>query len=175
MAKKKYVVRLTADERLSLKGVLAAKRSSRFGRTRASIFLKADEGPEGPGWTDARIADAFDVGLRSVSRARAQLVEEGLDASLKKKSSPRPQARVLDGEQEARLIALACGPPPEGRARWTLQLLADRMAALDPDLDRVSYETVRTRLKKSLFRRIRGLVSAPVGCRVHGIGRFRRS
>lgn len=147
--KKKYVVRLTEDERLRLKEVLDAKRSSRFARTRARIFLKADEGPEGPGWTDDRIADAFDVSPRNVSRARRQLVEEGLEACLKKKSSPRPQARVLDGRQEARLIALACGPPPEGRARWTLQLLADQMVALDPDLDRVSYETIRTRLKKT--------------------------
>ena len=147
--KKRYVVRLTADERAVLKGALAAKRCNRFRRTRASIFLKADEGPEGPRWTDARIAEAFDVSPRSVSRARAQLVEEGLEASLNKKSSPRPNARVFDGEREARLIALACGPAPEGRARWTLKLLASHMVALDPDLDRVSYETVRTTLKKT--------------------------
>ena len=111
---KRYVVRLSAEERERLRGVLSRKRGSRFSRTRAWIYLKADEGPDGPGWTDARIAEAFDVSPRNVSRAREQLVEEGLEASLEKKSQPRPEQRRLDGAKEARLIALACGPSPEG-------------------------------------------------------------
>lgn len=149
MRQEKFVVRLNAGEREKLKAVLAQKRCARFRRNRAHIFLKADVGPEGPGWTDARIADAFDVSRRSVSRARRQLVDEGLEASLVKKSSPRPHMRVLDGAKEAHLIALACGDPPEGRGRWTLKLLADRIVELEPDLDSVSYETVRTTLKKT--------------------------
>ena len=84
-----------------------------------------------------------------MSRARRQLIEEGLEASLKKKSSPRPGRRRLDGAKEARLIALACGPAPEGHARWTLRLLADRMVELEDDLGELSYETVRRALKKT--------------------------
>jgi transposase len=149
MVQPKYVVRLSSDERKQLDEVLDSRRASRFARTRARIYLKADEGPEGPGWSDTRIAEAFDVGGRTVSRARQQLVEEGLEASLKKKSSPRPHRRRLDGAKEARLIALACGPAPEGRARWTLKLLADRMVELEDDLGELSYETVRRTLKKT--------------------------
>ncbi len=145
---KRYVVALSAEEREQLQGVLSRKRGSRFSRTRAWIYLKADEGPDGPGWTDARIAEAFDISPRNVSRAREQLVEEGLEASLKKKSKPRPERRRLDGAKEARLIALACGPSPEGYARWTLKLLADRMVELEVDLEELSYETVRRTLKK---------------------------
>ena len=125
------------------------REGSRFSRTRAWIYLKADEGPDGPGWTDARIAEAFDVSPRNVSRAREQLVEEGLEASLEKKSQPRPEQRRLDGAKEARLIALACGPSPEGYARWTLKLLADRMVELEVELEELSYETVRRTLKKT--------------------------
>lgn len=149
MVQEKYVVRLSAEERNQLDEVLGRKRASRFSRTRARIYLKADEGPEGPGWSDARIAEAFDVNERTVSRARRQLIEEGLEASLKKKSSPRPGRRRLDGAKEARLIALACGPAPEGHARWTLRLLADRMVELEDDLGELSYETVRRALKKT--------------------------
>jgi transposase len=149
MVQEKYVVRLSSDERNQLDEVLGSKRASRFSRSRAWIYLKADEGPEGPGWSDARIAEAFDISERKVSRARRQLVEEGLEASLKKKSSPRPERRRLDGAKEARLIALACGPAPEGRARWTLKLLADRMVELEDDLEELSYETVRRTLKKT--------------------------
>ena len=146
---KRYVVRLSADERKELEDVLGRKRASRFSRTRAWIYLKADEGPEGPGWTDARIAEAFEVSARTVSRARQQLVEEGLESSLRKKSSPRPERRRLDGAKEARLLALACGPAPEGHARWTLTLLAERMVELEEDLEGLSYETVRRVLKKT--------------------------
>ena len=142
---KRYVVRLSAEGRERLRGVLSRKRGSRFSRTRAWIYLKADEGPDGPGWTDARIAEAFDVSPRNVSR----VVEEGLETSLEKKSQPRPEQRRLDGAKEARLIALACGPSPEGYARWTLKLLADRMVELEVELEELSYETVRRTLKKT--------------------------
>lgn len=146
---KRYIVRLSAEERQELEAVLGRTRASRFSRTRAQVYLKADEGAEGPGWSDARIAEALDIGERTVSRARQQLVEEGLEASLQKKSSPRPERRRLDGAKEARLLALACGPAPEGYARWTLTLLADRMVELEDDLEELSYETVRRTLKKT--------------------------
>ena len=146
---KRYVVRLNGEERAQLRELLAKKRVSRFSRTRAQVYLKADEGINGPGWTDARIAEAFDVSPRMVSRARQQLVEEGLEVSLKKKSSPRPEKRRLDGAKEARLIALACQPAPEGHARWTLKLLAERMVELENELEELSYETVRRTLKKT--------------------------
>ncbi len=146
---KRYVVKLSAEEQERLHGVLSRKRGSRFSRTRAWIYLKADEGPGGAGWTDARIAEAFEVSRRNVSRAREQLVEEGLEASLEKKSTPRPERRRLDGAKEARLISLACVPSPEGYARWTLKLLADRMVELETELEALSYGTVRRTLKKT--------------------------
>jgi Homeodomain-like domain len=146
---KRYVVELAAAERQQLEEILRKGRASRFRQTRARLFLKADEGGGGPGWTDAKICEAFDLSPSTVLRARKQLVEEGLEAALERKSSPRPDQRVLDGVQEARLIALACGPPPEGRAQWTLRLLADRMVVLDHDLDHLSHETVRKTLKKT--------------------------
>ena len=110
---KRYVVRLSAEERERLRGVLSRKRGSRFSRTRAWIYLKADEGPDGPGWTDARIAEAFDVSPRNVSRAREQLVEEGLEASLEKKSQPRPEQRRLSAGDCER----ACKNSNHGAAR----------------------------------------------------------
>ncbi len=82
-------------------------------------------------------------------RVRKQFTREGLEACLQRKSSPRPQKRRLDGASEARLIALACGPPPAGQARWTLKLLADKMVVLEDDLEQLSYETVRRTLKKT--------------------------
>jgi hypothetical protein len=146
---KRYVVELSAGERQQLEEILRQSRASRFRQTRARLFLKADEGAGGPGWTDAKICEAFDLSPSTVLRARKQLVEEGLEAALERKSSPRPDQRVLDGAQEARLIALACGPAPEGHAQWTLRLLADRMVMLDHDLDHLSHETVRKTLKKT--------------------------
>jgi hypothetical protein len=146
---KRYVVELTVAEREQLEGILRERRASRFRQTRARVFLKADEGIDGPGWTDAKICEAFDLSPATVLRARKQLVEEGLEAALARKSSPRPEKRVLDGAQEARLIALACGPPSKGHARWTLRLLADRMVVLEHDLDHLSHETVRKALKKT--------------------------
>jgi DNA-binding transcriptional ArsR family regulator len=146
---KRYVVELSPAERQELESILRQARASRFRQTRARLFLKADEGADGPAWPDAKICEAFDLSPSTVLRARKQLVEEGLEAALERKSSPRPERRVLDGVREARLIAMACGSPPEGHARWTLRLLADRMVVLDHDLDHLSHETVRQALKKT--------------------------
>jgi transposase len=145
---KKYIVTLTAEERRALQALIAAGKSSARKLTHARILLKADCGPEGPGCNDEEITDGLEVGHATVERVRQQFVEEGLEASLHQRKSRREYLRKLDGDAEAHLIALACGEAPEGRARWTLRLLADRMAALEY-VDTVSYETVRRTLKKT--------------------------
>lgn len=116
---------------------------------RARILLKADVGPEGPGWTDQRIADSLEVGLRTVERTRQLLVEQGLEKTLERRRRPRPPRELLlDGAKEAKLVALACGNPPEGYARWSLRLLADRFVELG-HVESISHETVRQALKKT--------------------------
>jgi transposase len=143
-----YVVRLSSEERASLEALVKAGKGAADKRLRAQILLKADVGEGGPGWADARIAEAFEVGLSTVHRLRQRLVEEGLDAVLVRKPSPQARPLKLDGEKEARLIAIACAKAPEGRARWTMQLLADRLVELKV-VDRICDETVRRVLKKT--------------------------
>jgi transposase len=116
--------------------------------THARVLLKADQCPEGPGWADERIAEAVEVSQPTISRIRKRYVEEGLKAALNRRAPRREYHRKLDGEQEARLIALACGAPPEGYARWSLRLLADKVAELEI-ADEVSYQTVGRILKKT--------------------------
>ena len=144
----KYVVRLCSEERALLEALVKTGKGAADRRLRAQILLKADVGEGGPGWADARIAEAFEVGLSTVHRLRQRLVEEGLDAVLVRKPSPQPRPLKLDGEKEARLIAIACAKAPEGRARWTMQLLADRLVELKV-VDRICDETVRRVLKKT--------------------------
>ena len=149
MPQKRYLVTLTAEERRDLgKLVSAGKRSART-LTRARILLKADQADGGPAWDDARIAEALDCGLRTVERVRQRFVERGLEPALGRKPQDRPsRERRFDGAAEARLIALACSQPPDGRARWTLQLLADTLVELQV-FESVSDETVRRVLKKT--------------------------
>ena len=109
---------------------------------------KADAGAGGPGWDDERIAEAVECGASTVYRVRRAFVEEGLAAALFLKKPTGRQYRKLDGAQEAHLIALACGAPPDGRANWTLQLLADRLVELEV-VDAISPECVRMTLKKT--------------------------
>jgi transposase len=116
--------------------------------THARILLKADVAGGGPGWNDERIAEGLEVGCATVERVRKEFVEEGLDAALERRRPRRLYLRKLDGEGEAHLVALACQKPPEGRSRWTLQLLADRMVQLEY-VDEISYQTVRRTLKKT--------------------------
>jgi hypothetical protein len=125
--KAKFVVQLDEAERGRLQEMVDRGRGPKTIRHRALILLKADAGERGPGWTDAKIADAFEVGVRTVERTRRLLVTEGFEAVLARKPSPNRQYRKLDGAQEAELVKLACSKPPAGRARWTLQLLADRL------------------------------------------------
>jgi transposase len=115
----------------------------------ARILLKADDAEGGPGWSDEQIAEALDVGLSTVWRVRRRFVEDGTEAAILPKPSTRVYARKLDGAGEARLVKLACSKPPEGRQRWTLHLLADRMVVLGHAEDGLSYETVRRVLKKT--------------------------
>src|SRR5262249_11304531 len=113
------------------------------------ILLKADAAAGGPAWTDDRIAEAVEVTLRTVERVRQRFVEQGLEAALVRKKQDRPsRERKLDGADEARLIALACSEPPQGRSAWTLQLLADKLVELRV-VDTISDETVRQVLKKT--------------------------
>ena len=146
---KKYKVTLTAEERNSLQELIAAGKAAARKLAHARVLLKADAAPEGPAWTDARIADAVEVDVTTVERVRERFVERGLDAALGRKKQDRPsRARALDGKAEARLIAVACSAPPAGRARWTPRLLADRLVELEV-VEAVSAETVRRVLKKT--------------------------
>jgi hypothetical protein len=143
---KKYIVRLTDAEREILTGLLKRQRVAAQRVRRARILLKADA--DGPNWTDAKIAEAFDCPTRSVEGLRERLVTEGFEVALHGKPKSRVRSKVLDGEQEAKIIALRLGPPPPGFANWTLRLLAERAVALEI-VASVSYETLRRTLKKT--------------------------
>jgi len=149
---KRYTVTLTDTERDQLKRLIAAGTDSARKLTHARILLKADQGPAGPGWTDDAIAEAVETSRPTVSRVRKQYVEEGLEAAVNRRAPTREYLRKLDGEQEARLIALACGTPPDGEARWSLRLLADKLVELEI-VEEVSYQTVRRILKKTISSR----------------------
>jgi transposase len=142
----KYVVRLTEDERQSLQGLVSGTRIAADRALRARILLKADL--DGDAWSDTEIADAFEVGLSTIHRLRQRLVEDGLEAALSRRPMSSKRPTKLDGAQEARFIAIACGPAPEGRARWTLRLLADKLVALEV-VDSIGTEAVRQTLKKT--------------------------
>jgi transposase len=146
--KKKYIVTLTQEERQSLHTMLSRGKAAARKLMHARVLLKADAAPGEAGWNDAAIAEGLDVGRATVERVRKQFVEEGLEAALERRQSRRQYHRKLDGDAEAHLIALACSKAPEGRSRWTLRLLADRMVALE-QVDDLSYETVRQVLKKT--------------------------
>jgi transposase len=145
---KKYIVTLTTEERQILQEMLSRGKTAARKLTHARILLKADAAPGSPDWHDDTIAEALEVGRATIERVRKQFVEEGLDAALERRPPRRQYRRKLDGDGEAHLIALACQEPPEGRSRWTLQLLADRMVALEY-VDEISYQTVRRTLKKT--------------------------
>ena len=145
---KKYRVTLTGEEREELERLLSRGKADVRCLKHAQILLKADEAEGGPGWSDARIADAFDAGVATIERLRQRFVEEGLASALSPyRGGKRVYERKLDGAQQAHLIALACSAPPDERARWTLRLLAQRMVEL-AYVDTLSYETVRQTLKK---------------------------
>jgi transposase len=146
---KRYVVTLTAEEREQLYELITVGKAAARKLMHARILGKADAAPGGPDWPDDRIAEAFGVSTATVGRVRRRFVEHGLEAALVRKTQDRPsRPRKIDGRAEAHLIALACSPPPDGRAEWTMQLLADRLVALRV-VDAVCDETVRRVLKKT--------------------------
>ena len=146
---KKYIVRLSGEERKSLKTLVSSGKGPARMFTRARILLKADVGEGGPGWPDEKIAEALDVTVQTIERVRKQLVEEGLEAVLKRRKYIQKVSRKkLDGDTEAHLIALACSETPEGYTRWSLRLLADRMVELGY-VESISHEAVRRVLKKT--------------------------
>ena len=146
---KRYKVTLDAEERQALHELIAAGRAAARKLTHARILLKADAAEGGPAWPDGQIAEAIEVSVATVERVRQRFVEQGLDSALDRKGRERPAREPkLDGRAEARLIALACSAPPEGRAVWTMQLLADRLVELEV-VDAISDETVRLVLKKT--------------------------
>jgi transposase len=151
----KYVVRLDTEERQRLQALVDEGRGAKSVRQRARVLLKADQAEGAPGWTDERVAEFAEVSLSTVHRVRQRLVEEGLEAALQRRPSPHRQYRKLDGAGEARLIATACSQAPEGRSRWTLHLLADKLVELQV-VESLSHECVRTTLKKTSCSRIAG-------------------
>jgi hypothetical protein len=145
---KKFIVRLSVEERGQLEAIVAKGKAAAARKlTRARILLKADCSLLGPAGCDERISDALDLGAIAVHRVRRSFVEGGLEGVLVRRPVPR-LPRLLDGEQEAHLIALACGSPPAGRCRWTLRLLADKLVELG-HIGTVSHETIRRTLKKT--------------------------
>jgi transposase len=146
---KKYIVTLTADERQSLLDLIAAGKAAAKKLAHARILLKADAAEGGPAWPDRRIAEALEVSDATIERVRQRFVEQGLEAALARRAQERPSRQLtLDGRAEARLIALACSTPPDGRAVWTMQMLADELIGLEV-VPTVSDETVRRSLKKT--------------------------
>ena len=144
----KYRVKLTADERSEFPGLICRGRSAGWKLRRAQVLLKCDEGEGGPGWADARIAEAFGVTTRSLEKWRKQAVERGPMSLLERKVPDRSMMRKLDGVGEAKRVKLACSPPPGGRSRWSLGLLADKLVALEV-VESIGHECVRQTLKKT--------------------------
>jgi transposase len=150
---KKYVVRLSDDEREQLATLIRKGNSPAQRLMKARILLKADVSEAGEGWSDNEIIEALETSASMVYRVRKQLVEEGLEAVLSRKPRATPSVpRIFDGEKEAKLIALACSEPPKGRARWTLRLLENKVVELNI-VDRASDSTIGRTLKKTFLSR----------------------
>jgi hypothetical protein len=144
---KKYIVRLAEEEREILRSVVKKLKGPSQRVRRAQMLLKADA--DGPNWNDSQIGEAFSCRTQTVENLRQKFVIEGFDASLNRKQRDAPpRAKLLDGEQEARVIALRLGKPPKGYANWSLRLVAERAVALEI-VESISYETVRRTLKKT--------------------------
>ena len=153
IAVKKYVVKLSAEERERLSSEIHSGKHPAQRLMKARILLKADAGEAGEAWSDSQIAKALETSLATIARTRQQLVEEGFDAVLTRKHSPNSaRKRIFDGAAEAKLIALACSEPPKGRARWTLSLLEDKVVELNI-VAKASDNTIGRTLKKTSSNR----------------------
>jgi hypothetical protein len=153
---KKYIVRLSTEERQLLETLIRKGKGPARRLLKARVLLKADVSDAGPGWSDSKIIAALDTNPSMLYRVRKQLVEEGFEAVLSRKQRAMPAvAPIFDGEKEAKLIALACSKPPKGRARWTLRLLENKVVELGI-VDRASDTTIHRTLKKTVSSRIGG-------------------
>jgi Homeodomain-like domain len=153
IAVKKYVVRLSAEERDQLNDLIRSGKRSAQLLTKARILLKADVADAGEGWSDSAIAGALDTSIANIERTRRQLVEEGFEAVLTRKYNPNSAPpRIFDGVAEAKLIALACSPAPEGYARWSLRLLEEKVVELNI-VGKTSDNTIGRTLKKTVSNR----------------------
>ena len=173
IAVKKYVVRLTAEERAQLDEFISKGKRSAQLLTKARILLKADVSDAGEGWSDSRIAAALDTSIANIERTRRQLVEEGFEAVLTRKYNPNSaRPRIFDGAAEAKLIALTLSPAPEGFARWSLRLLEEKVVEL-LIVERASDNTIGRTLKKHPQTAPQAAMGDPAGrqrglCRQHG-------
>jgi transposase len=144
---RKFIVRLSSEEREGLEFLVKKGKTQAYRIKHANILLAVDA--DGPDWSDEEAAEAFGCHVNTVANVRQRFVEQGLEAAVERKKQKSPsRERILDGENEARLIALACSAPPEGRSKWTLQLLADKLVALKV-VESISDQTVRRTLKKT--------------------------
>jgi transposase len=144
---KKYIVKLTDEERNGLERIISTGKDAARKILHARILLKADESKEGPCWKDEQISEALEVSLSTIFRVRQRFVEGGTDAAISRHPGSGIRDPKVDGEREAHLVALTCSTAPEGQVRWTLRMLADKMVELEY-IDTISHETVRRTLKK---------------------------
>ena len=147
---KKYIVDLTRSEQKSLKKLTTTGKQAAYKINHGRILLLADVNQPDGGWSDKAISKALNISTSTIERVRQRFVEEGIDAALSYRQGRGRKQRRLDGEQEAHLLAIACSKPPQGQARWTLRLLADKMVELN-HVEFLSHETVRQTLKKTNF------------------------
>lgn len=152
MARKKYIVALSVEERGELEQFIRTGKAAAYKMNHARILLKADTNQADGSWTDEAISQALDISVATIERVRQRFVETSLEAALSRQVQQQRKARRLDGEQEAHLIAMTCSEAPEGYARWSLRLLAERMVELK-HVESVSHETIRQTLKKTFSSR----------------------
>ena len=148
MPKKKYIVDLSPSERNYLEEITNKGKTAAYKMNHARILLKADINQEEGGWTDSKISEALNIGHATIERVRKRFVEEGIESALNRREQKNRRSRIIDGEKEAYLIAIACSETPVGKSHWTLQMLADKMVELQV-VEKVSTETIRQTLKKT--------------------------
>jgi transposase len=148
MPQKKYIVALSPEEREALESLTRTGKTSAYKLDHARTLMKADINQEGGGWRDRGVRDALDISISAIERVRQRFVEESLEAALSRQTPSRTKPRLLEGEKEAHLIALACAETPEGQGKWSVRLLADRLVELGC-VESISHETVRQTLKKT--------------------------
>jgi transposase len=148
MPKKKYIVDLTDSERTELEQLTKKGKIAAYKMNHARILLLADINQQEGGWTDLKISEALNLGQATIERVRQRFVESGIESALSRKKQPNRRVKILDGEKEAYLISIACSETPMGKAKWTLQMLADKMIELQY-VEKISRETIRKTLKKT--------------------------